>query len=365
MKKKFFSARIKSKVLASAIASAAAAIPATASASGWNVAWDKPAPQLSVALTTSVVQDANGPTELFWTSAFGGPVFYSQQTASGWTPPANLGGDTIVPRAARENNFGTVEFLATVGSWDIYQNSQSGQENYGAGMWINFSGGDGNWSGWHGLGGAFASPYPAIAVVGNDAAVFGIGTDDQIYHQWVSGPTTNQGGWDRLPLLPNGNVAATGLQSLTAAQRGNNNDGIGSINNRLIDVVVLAANNTVWHTTYNSATGSAAAWDQVPRPADGSAVNAVFVTSTDLNTVDILEEGSGVNPWIFASSGTGGWSTLPDPQGWRNCNASVVSFNSSRTGYLDFYEVPDATPELYHDQYGPNPSSAPGLAFCH
>jgi hypothetical protein len=350
--------------LVSAIASAAVAIPATASASGWNVAWDKPAPQLSVALTASVLQDSNGPTEVFWTDTFGGPVLYAQQTANGWTVPVSLGGATLVPRAARENNFGTVEFVATVGSWDVYQNPQNGQANYGAGLWINFSPGDGTWSGWHGLGGVFASPYPAIAVVGNDAAVFGIGTDDQIYHQWVTGPTQNEGGWDRLPVLPNGNLAATGFQSLSAAQRGANNAGIGSLRNRIIDIVVLAQNNTVWHTTFNTSTGAAAAWDQVPSPLDTSSVNAVYVTSTDLSTVDILEVGSGVNPWIFASSSPGSWSTLPIPQGWRNCPAGGFSFTSSSSGVLDFYEIPDAVPQLYHDQFGPNPSSLPGLAFC-
>jgi hypothetical protein len=269
-----------------------------------------------------------------------------------------------VPRAAREDIFGTQEYVVTIGSWDISQ-SPAGANIFGAGMWINYSAGDGNWSGWKSLGGAFANQYPAVAVVGGNAHAFGIGTDNQVYHRWATpGIDQVEATWDRLPFLPNGNLANGGFQALAASARGSNNFTGASLGNQIIDVVVLAQNGTAWHAEYNGQAGSASNWEQVPQPSEGAGVDAVYVTSTDLSTFEVLQIGSEPDPSIYASSSPGKWVSLAVPQTWRNCGTIGSAFTSSNAGHLDFYELPDNGGTLYHDPYGPNPNGTPGLEYC-
>jgi hypothetical protein len=328
--------------------------------SGWNAAWDKPAPQIALGNQPfAVVQDDNPDTttDLVWLNS-NYTTSFSAKSGSGWTVPVNLSGTLYGVAAGRAGGGFPGEYIVGV--------APSGS------VWMNMNGNNlasngGSWSGWFGLGGYAAARQPAVVVQGARAHVFVIGGNNQIWHTYgdPSSPSAWNHGWAQLPALPSGHSAQPSAYSLSAVIRGGNN----VFDDWTIDLAVLGNAGTVWHMAFNANPSTwTGTWEQVPSGSNGNPALGVWVSSTDANTVDILESWAGGYS-IYASSSPGSWTTLPVPQGAdpignSACYSSGIAFTSSAPGQLDFYEK-TASGALYHDHYGPSPSTQGGLAYCH
>lgn len=116
----------------------------------------------------------------------------------------------------------------------------------------------------------------------------------------------------------------------------------------------------VWHMEYNSRTG-AGSWEKVPVRA-GYAVYGIELTSTDLDTFEIMENLGGTVVDLYQSSSPGNWINLFVPQGFVSCLISGALFTSPVPGSIKLWVSKNS--EVYTDLYGPSPVTSPGLQLC-
>jgi hypothetical protein len=325
-------------------------------ASGWNAAWDEPAPQLRLGNQPfAVIQDndLDATNHLFWLNS-NYTTDFAVQSGSGWTVPLNLSGTLYGMTAARASGGFFGEFVVGVApSGSVWMNINDSDLTANGGSTAAA------WSGWFGIGGYAASYTPAMVVQGDIGHVFVIGGNDQVWHTW--GETTSNSwtnGWQQLGTLPGGHTATPSANALSATIRGGNNVPF----DRNIDIAVIGSGGTVWHMEFN-VTSWTGTWEQAPSTILGNPALGITMTSTDANTVDIFETSAG-GPGLFASSSPGSWVTLPVPQSTGACADSGFQITSSAPGEMDLYEKTTAG-LIYHDHYGPSPSTAPGLTYCH
>ena len=168
---------------------------------------------------------------------------------------------------------------------------------------------------WEDLGGTFSSPPAAVSWGANRIDVFGLGTDNQMYHRWWN---ADAGEWD-----PKQNWEGLGgtFNSPPAA--------VAWGPNRL-DIFALGIDNQVLHKDWNGVTGawepSALTWESLA----GGFHSAPAVASWAHDRLDVFTLGDDNAVWHRYWNG-GAWQPLPaisTPGGWESLHGSFKVFTT-------------------------------------
>jgi hypothetical protein len=190
------------------------------------------------------------------------------------------------------------------------------------------------WTGWEGLGGVFTSA-PAAASWGQDRVdVFAVGADKQMYHKgWSGDGVTNswspsQTTWDAL-----GGVFAGAPAVASWGQ------------NRL-DVFAIGMNTEMYHASYDGNQWSA--WESL----GGGFTSTPAVVSWGAGRLDVFA--LGLNQQMYHKAWSGGW--LPTQTDWEPLGGvflsapAVASWGPDR---LDIFAI-GTNNQMYHKAWGGN-----------
>jgi hypothetical protein len=195
-------------------------------------------------------------------------------------------------------------------------------------MWNGFA-----WTNWEGLGGVFTST-PAAATWGQDRMdVFAVGADKQMYHKGWSGDglanstwSPSQTGWDAL-----GGVFAGAPAVASWGQ------------NRL-DVFAIGMNTEMYHASYDGNQWSP--WESI----GGGFTSTPAVVSWGAGRLDVFA--LGLNQQMYHKAWSGGW--LPNQTDWEPLGGvflsapAVTSWGPDR---LDIFAI-GTDHQMYHQAWG-------------